>query len=122
MLNIENQILKSLEEFEEEFDHYNPKNDTGKGIPSWCGADYEAIKSHLLSSLLSLLSAVVERLRETEDERFICPNCGTNYIKETPCGNRECRNLEIVPKAKKWIPISALQEELQEIIKKVGIK
>ena len=35
------------EEFDERFDHYNPKNDAGTHIPTWNSADYAEFKSFL---------------------------------------------------------------------------
>jgi hypothetical protein len=34
-------------EFDKRYDHYNPENDTGRGIPPWNGADYEDIKTFI---------------------------------------------------------------------------
>ena len=56
-----NEIIKANEEkFEREFDHYNPKNDTGIGVPTWSGSDFNAIKSHLHQSQLNIVEWVRE--------------------------------------------------------------
>ena len=42
---------KWSDEFDEMFDHYNPKNDDGVNVPTWCGSDYQAIKQFISAQL-----------------------------------------------------------------------
>jgi len=58
---------------------------------------------------------IIKEIGKSKEERFICPNCGTNYIKKTPCGDYKCRNLEIIPVAEKWIPLEELKEKLEKL-------
>ena len=57
-------------EFDEQFDHYNPKRAGGiehEQTATWCGSDFEAIKSFLRTSLIALLEGEIEREKESLD-------------------------------------------------------
>lgn len=50
------------EEFERQFDHYNPIHDNGRDIPTWNGADFENIQ-HFIST------QIIEKLIEEIPDR-----------------------------------------------------
>ena len=46
---------------------------------------------------------------------YICPNCGTSYIRETPCGKKICRNLDPIPIAVPPANEEIIQEGLEKL-------
>jgi len=61
-------IKKNDEEFDKNFDQYNPIHDNGKTIPTWCGADYGALKSHITQSRIKELEALVEMIESLSED------------------------------------------------------
>lgn len=49
-------------------------------------------------------------------ELYICPSCGTEYVRETPCGGIPCRDMNPVPIAKKIEAAYTMAPEAMEKI------
>lgn len=65
--------------FDERYDQYNPDNDTGVGIPTWNGADYQDLKDWFASELLRIREAC-EKMKKNPPN-FIYQEHEDGYIE-----------------------------------------
>ena len=75
---------ENWEEFDEEFDMYNPIHDDGTKIPVWSGSDFENIKSFIRQLLIQEKTKNYQRFIEILEElnEFVETESGKSGRKE----------------------------------------